>query len=85
MKKIERYLPVLKKDRKGKYRASVHKDPYGKYVKFEEHAKRMASLQNELSTQETLRRRIRDLEEENERLRSICSSHEGNAYGLYHF
>ena len=74
MKKIERYLPVLKKDRKGKYRASVHKDPYGKYVKFEEHAKRVAILQNQLSTQEVLRKQIRMLEEENERLLCLCGS-----------
>ena len=80
MKKVDRYLPVLKKDKKGKPRASVHKDPYGKYMLFEEHAKRMASVKNQLFSQEILWKKIRSLEDENERLRSLCGSH-----GVYDF
>lgn len=76
MKKIDRYLPVLKKDRKGKLRASVHKDPYGKYILFEEHVKRICRIKSEVISQETLRDRIRKLEEENEMLRCRISAYD---------
>ena len=70
MPKIARYLPVLKKKKDGSgYRASVHKDPYGKYVLFEEHVKRMAARTNQLVGEEKLRKRIRELEKENEQLK----------------
>ena len=84
--KISRFRPILRERKKGNgYRIDMSKAIHGRYVLFEDHVKRIASLRNELSTQETLRNRIRDLEEENERLRSICSSHEGKAYGFYDF
>ena len=78
MAKVDRYLPVLKKTKKGKPRASVHKDPYGKYMLFEVHCKRMAQVANQLSSQEVLLKRIRNLEEENEKLRCLCA-----ARGIY--
>jgi hypothetical protein len=75
MKKIDRYYVTLRKRKSGNgCRIEVNKTQYGKYVLFEDHAKRVAILQNQLSTQETLRKHIRGLEEENERLRSLCSS-----------
>lgn len=75
MSKIARYLPVLKKKKSGEgYRASVHKDPYGRYVLFEEHVKRNASLRAELVGEEKLRKRIRELEIENSKLRSYLNA-----------
>lgn len=70
MKKIDRYLPVLKKDRTGKLRASVHKDPYGRYVLFSTHVERVEKLKREIGDFLYLQKKIRDLEEENERLRT---------------
>ena len=73
MKKIQRYLPILKKKKNEKdFRATVQKDPYGKYVLFEEHARRVARLQNDLASEAVLRKRIRDLEEEVGKLHSYA-------------
>jgi len=72
--KIARYLPVLKKKRDGGYRASVHKDPYGKYILFEEHVKRVESLKMDITASDKLRKRIQELEHENLKLRSFLNA-----------
>jgi len=72
--KIARYLPVLKKKRDGGYRASVHKDPYGRYILFEEHIKRVESLKMDITASEKLRKRIQELELENLKLRSYLNA-----------
>ncbi|MDY0188121.1 MAG: hypothetical protein RBR16_09380 [Syntrophus sp. (in: bacteria)] len=75
MSKLARYLPVLKKKKNGEgYRASVHKDPYGKYVLFEEHARKVAAVQAKLTGEDKLRKRIQELELENIKLRSYLNA-----------
>lgn len=69
MPKIARYLPVLKKKKDGGYRASVHKDPYGKYILFETHVNKVERLKKEVERGEYFRKKVLHLEEENERLR----------------
>jgi hypothetical protein len=55
--KVARYLPVLKKKKDGTgYRASVHKDPYGKYMLFETHVAEVSALRREV---EYLRKLLR--------------------------
>ena len=75
MSKVARYLPVLKKKKDGiGYRASVHKDPYGKYMLFEEHVEKVETLKAELVCNDKLRKRIQYLEKENEKLRSYLNA-----------